>query len=57
MKGPRTFAEPSAPDADTDSTQTSVQVGDIWVDTSTNDVYICAASTPGAAVWKKVNNA
>jgi hypothetical protein len=31
-------------------------VGSMWINVSTDNIYICADSTVGAAVWKQINN-
>ncbi len=40
-----------APDADTDKTVGAV-VGGVYIDTLTNNVYVCASAAEGVAVWR-----
>ena len=39
-----------------DDANSGYEVGSIWVDTALDAVYVCADSTVGAAVWKKVSS-
>lgn len=50
IPSPRVMYAIVAPDANVDAAD-SVLAGDIWVDTVTDTVYICADNTVGAAVW------
>lgn len=49
------FAATSAPTINDDSGD-GYSVGSIWVNLTTDNVYQCADSTAGAAVWKQLNS-
>ncbi len=50
---PRIFRIGADPTSTDDSTNLSVKAGDIWINTVDNTVFICAVSTPAAAVWER----
>lgn len=39
----------------TDDGDAGYQVGSIWINTSTDNIYMCADTTAGAAVWRQLN--
>lgn len=43
----------SAPSASNDGTE-NYERGSFWLDTSTNNIYMCADNTNAAAVWKQI---
>lgn len=47
---PKVFTATGNPTAQNDSSD-GAGIGDIWVNTSTNAVFICAGNTVGSAVW------
>ncbi len=48
------YAATSAP-AVTDDGEHGYQVGSVWVNLTTDNVYLCADATAGAAVWRLLN--
>jgi hypothetical protein len=46
--------EPSDPTIDDDETK-ALEVGSNWTNSATKKIWLCADSTPGAAVWKDVS--
>jgi hypothetical protein len=42
-----------APGVNDDETK-GYKPGDIWIDTVTNNIHMCAADTATAAVWKQI---
>ena len=44
----------SAPGA-SDDADSGWQVGSVWVNLTTDNVYLCADATAGAAVWRQLN--
>ena len=53
----RTHIMGTAPGVTDDSSTLKVAVGDLWINTATDDVYILTDGTVGAAVWKQLDNA
>lgn len=54
------YSTTSAPGVNNDSADTAAvgrafKVGDVWVDTAADKAYICADSTPTAAVWVEIS--
>lgn len=48
---PTTYMRAATPTVNDDNSQ-FYKPGDIWIDTTTDNVYICANNTVGAAVWR-----
>lgn len=48
---PDTYSRSVAPTS-TDDANIGYKIGDIWVNTATNDIYMAANVTPSSAVWK-----
>jgi len=44
------------PTVNDDSSNLSVRKGTIWINTSSEAVYICIDPSDGAAVWKQISN-
>jgi hypothetical protein len=39
-----------------DDSADGYSVGSLWINTTTDNIYICVDSTVGAAIWKQINN-
>jgi len=45
----------TAAPAVTDDADNGYQVGSVWINLTTDNVYMCADATAGAAVWRQLN--
>lgn len=45
----------TAAPAVTDDGDNGYQVGSVWINLTTDNVYMCADATAGAAVWRQLN--
>ena len=51
--GSQTFTGTAAPATDNDASRGYLN-GDVWVDTTSDKVYVCADNTNNAAIWKEM---
>lgn len=51
-RGPKVYKGTAAPTVLNDIAD-GVDVGDLFLNTTTPDLYVCTANTAGAAAWKK----
>lgn len=49
----RRYSEAGDPDVN-DDVDLGFEIGDIWVNTGDDGVFICTDNTDGAAVWKEL---
>ena len=48
------FTATSAPGVSDDG-EAGYQLGSIWINLTTDNIYMCADTTAGAAVWRQLN--